>query len=335
MQTSPGYARRGGFYAVTGHDFADQDSRFGFQQIDYEAVQHIPILRETWVVSLRGRAETTLGKDDQQVPFYLMPSLGGGNSLRGYSSWRFRGRNSLLLQGEWRFIVNRAFETALFYDAGKVEERSKDLDLDDLITDYGFGARFHTCRDRAARRACPQSRGTPAGVRDVRSVLKARHAMKLFAALSVAIAAFTLLAAPSATTSPRFYSDDPIAREPESQDASGAAPSELVELYETATGLFAKPGYKPSGLRAKNLSTIEEVPDSSWFTNRVGARTLTIDEIAVGRSQGHRRIHRAGSSSGKRPPAAIRALLRRTPTERPGFSNSTRATTRTGRRPPW
>ena len=44
-----------------------------------------------------------------------------------------------------------------------------------------------------------------------------------------------------------------------------------------------EPGYKPSGLRAKNLSTIDEVPDSSWFTNRVGVRTLTIDEIVRGR----------------------------------------------------
>ena len=47
VQTSPGYARRGGFYGVTGHDFTEQDSRLGFRQIDYEAVQHIPILRET------------------------------------------------------------------------------------------------------------------------------------------------------------------------------------------------------------------------------------------------------------------------------------------------
>jgi hypothetical protein len=106
--------------------------------------------------------------------------------------------------------------------------------------------------------------------------------MKLFTLLSGALAALTLLGSPVGTTSPRFYRDDPIAREPESQDASGAAPSELVELYETATGLFAKPGYKPSGQRAKNLSTIDEVPDSSWFTNRVGVRTLTVDELVRG-----------------------------------------------------
>ena len=31
-------------------------SEFGFQQVDYEAIQHIPILREAWVISLRGLA---------------------------------------------------------------------------------------------------------------------------------------------------------------------------------------------------------------------------------------------------------------------------------------
>ena len=35
----------------------------------------------------------------------------------------------------------------------------------------------------------------------------------------------------------------------------------------------------PSGLRAKNLNTVDEVPDSSWFTNRVGARPMSIDEL--------------------------------------------------------
>ena len=38
-----GYARRGGFYAVTAHDYHDRDDRFGFDQLDYEVIQHIPI----------------------------------------------------------------------------------------------------------------------------------------------------------------------------------------------------------------------------------------------------------------------------------------------------
>jgi len=139
-----GYARRGGFYAITGHDYTDRDSHFGFQRVDYEVRQHFPILRESWVISLRGLASTTFDKEGQQVPFYLLPSLGGGSGLRGYSSWRFRDRDSLLLQGEWRIMVNRFFDTAVFYDTGKVGARTSDLDFSGMRHDYGFGARFHT-----------------------------------------------------------------------------------------------------------------------------------------------------------------------------------------------
>ena len=141
---APGYARRGGFYGITAHDYHDRDNAFGFRQVDYEVVQHFPILRESWVISLRGLAETTFAKDGQEVPFFLLPHLGGGSTLRGFESWRFRDRNRLLLQGEWRIMVNRFMDTAVFYEAGKVASRAADLDLDGLQHDYGFGARFHT-----------------------------------------------------------------------------------------------------------------------------------------------------------------------------------------------
>jgi hypothetical protein len=84
------------------------------------------------------------------------------------------------------------------------------------------------------------------------------------------------------TSTPRFYPDDPMAREPESQDASRAARSDMGDLYEMANNLFVNPGYQPSGRRSQNLNTIDEVADSSWFTNRIGARPLTIDEVARG-----------------------------------------------------
>jgi hypothetical protein len=142
-RTAPGYARRGGYYGVTLHDYTDPDSVFGFRQIDYEAIQHLPILREAWTISLRTLVQTALTKDDQQIPFFMLPSLGGGSNLRGFSSWRFRDQNSLLLQGEWRIMVNRFLDTAVFLDAGKVAANRSDLDFNDLQTDYGFGVRFH------------------------------------------------------------------------------------------------------------------------------------------------------------------------------------------------
>ena len=34
--------------------------------------------------------------------------------------------------------------------------------------------------------------------------------------------------------------------------------------------------------RAQNLNTVDEVPDSSWFTNRAGHRPLTPEDVASG-----------------------------------------------------
>jgi outer membrane protein assembly factor BamA len=140
---APGYARRGGFYGVTFRDFTDAAGDYGFKQIDYEAIHHVPLLREAWVLSFRGAASTTGTKSGQQIPFFMLPSAGGGSSLRGYNSWRFRDRNSLLLQAEWRVIVNRFVDTAVFYDTGKVSAHTRDLDLSGLKDDYGLGFRFH------------------------------------------------------------------------------------------------------------------------------------------------------------------------------------------------
>ena len=142
-RANAGYARRGGSYSVTFRDFSDIDDAYGFTQVDYEAIQHIPVLRETWVLSFRGAASTTGLKQDQQIPFFMLPAIGGGSSLRGYNSWRFRDRNSLLLQAEWRIIVNRYFDTAVFYDAGKVTAEASQLNLKNLRDDYGLGFRFH------------------------------------------------------------------------------------------------------------------------------------------------------------------------------------------------
>jgi hypothetical protein len=114
-----------------------------FDRVEAEIVQHIPILRENWVVSLRGRMETTLDIDDQ-VPFFLLPSLGSGSTLRAYSSWRFRDRHSLLMSAEWRWIPNRlGMDMAIFYDTGKVARRRADLDFDGLESNIGVGIRFH------------------------------------------------------------------------------------------------------------------------------------------------------------------------------------------------
>jgi outer membrane protein assembly factor BamA len=142
-RVSPGYSRTGGFYGVTFAGYADRDQTYSFQRLDGEVIQHLPILRETWVLSFRGRVQSILD-DDDNVPYYFLPFLGSGRTLRGYSTGRFRDRHSLLTSAEFRWIPSRlALDVALFYDAGKVASRLKDLDFDNLTSDWGIGVRFH------------------------------------------------------------------------------------------------------------------------------------------------------------------------------------------------
>ena len=99
---SPGYSRRGGLYRFAYEEFnpiKGGGGTFGFARA--ELVQHVPILRETWVVSLRAKSESVVRKSDV-VPYFLMPWLGSGNTLRGYATGRFRDRHTLLLSSELR-----------------------------------------------------------------------------------------------------------------------------------------------------------------------------------------------------------------------------------------
>ena len=119
----------------------------------------------------------------------------------------------------------------------------------------------------------------------VTPVSRARLTRVLIAAALVAAAA-GVFGVPGQTAAPRFYPDDPIAREPESQDASKAKVYQIEQMYEMVRNLFVTPDYKPSGARAANINTIDEVPDSSWFTNRVGTRPVTIEELVKGPLEG-------------------------------------------------
>ena len=54
-------------------------------------------------------------------------------------------------------------------------------------------------------------------------------------------------------------------------------------MLDATINLFSRPGLKEVG-RAEDVNTIDEVPDSNWFTNRAGTRPITADELFRGPS---------------------------------------------------
>jgi hypothetical protein len=141
---SPGYTTSGGFYRVDWTNYKDRDDNFNFRRVDIQLVQHVPVLRANQVLAFRGLVSTTgFGDEGRDIPFFLLPKLGGGSELRGFRDFRFRDRHRLLVTGEYRWTPSKFMDMAIFYEVGKVANEREDLDFEDLHSSYGIGARFH------------------------------------------------------------------------------------------------------------------------------------------------------------------------------------------------
>jgi hemolysin activation/secretion protein len=141
----PKNARQGGWYRV---DFSHLDDRttgrYTFNRVDADLRQFVGFLAGRRVIAARLFVSASDTDADRAMPFYLMPTLGGNDTLRGFREYRFRGPHAILVQGEYRFEIWSGLDVALFYDAGKVALTRSDLDFEDLQSDYGFGFRFNT-----------------------------------------------------------------------------------------------------------------------------------------------------------------------------------------------
>jgi len=132
--------RAGGEYRVTAAHYQDrQGDRASFRRWEADLRQFITFEKDTRSIALRAFAASVTPTQGGEVPYYLQPTLGGAQTLRGYRSFRFRDRSALLLQAEYRWRINAFVQGALFYDTGAVAARLKDLG--GLERDYGFGLR--------------------------------------------------------------------------------------------------------------------------------------------------------------------------------------------------
>ncbi len=100
--------------------------------------------------------------------------------------------------------------------------------------------------------------------------------------VAAAILAFGWLSvAAGSANGPKFYADDPLWRDPETQDASGLKELPISEQFDFVENSFLGAGDE-TDQPALNTNTVDEVPDSSWFTNRVGRNRWTVDQIVRG-----------------------------------------------------
>jgi len=139
----PGDPHRGGQAGFLFSHHQDKDSSsFQFNRYALDVRHYLPLDPLLSVVALRFLTSVDDPLGNGEVPFYLAEALGGGSTLRGFSTLRFRDRNLLFLGGEFRTEVVDSVEIAVFYDTGKAFHDLDDYNLRGLQKGYGAGLRL-------------------------------------------------------------------------------------------------------------------------------------------------------------------------------------------------
>lgn len=144
----PLHPTSGGLYRAAAASYTGSDDVFSFTRYEAEGAHFVP-LGSLVVIALHGWIVASDPGAGQIVPFYLQPSLGGHNTLRSYSDYRFHDRNMAVINAEARIAAMAHVDAAVFFDAGNVAATLGDLNFDKRS--YGAGIRLHTRRQTFAR----------------------------------------------------------------------------------------------------------------------------------------------------------------------------------------
>lgn len=103
--------------------------------------------------------------------------------------------------------------------------------------------------------------------------IRTRTAAGFAAALTIA-ASFSLAGSASA---PRFYQDDPVWVEHDTENAAGLTPLDVDLVTDLAWNLVV--GSEPrEPKKAMNLNSVDDTT-ASWFTNRLGRQPITARDV--------------------------------------------------------
>ena len=226
-----------------------------------------------------------VGQNGGTVPFHLMETVGGANSIRGFREYRFRDTRNLFLNVEYRWEVWNYVDFAFFYDAGKVFSDADDLDFNNL--ELGVWIRHtgtRSGRDGPAVRFCSEQRRVHSAHRWGTELLTRSEVdgmMKRLVLVVGLVAVFGMLVAPEAQQR-KFYPDDPLLIDNDTGDVPDKpADIDLSDMFDRFGHIMADLG-STELTEAQNINTLDEVPNSSWFTNRHGVRRMSIAELTRG-----------------------------------------------------
>jgi len=142
---SESYNTTGQLFEARLHSFHDwKGGAEPFERFEGTAQQLARTFGGRGIVNVSAHTWLSMSSHPEDVPFFLMPNLGGGDYLRAYSTYRFRDRDALLLRGEYRWAVHKMIDVAGLYEAGVVGPRVETLTFGNMAQSIAAGIRVHS-----------------------------------------------------------------------------------------------------------------------------------------------------------------------------------------------
>ncbi len=116
-------------------------STFNWTRYLSDVSVYLPIASKS-VLAFNGIADFNFGN----TPFNLMAGLGGSKRMRGYYEGRFRDKNAVLLQSEFRSHIKGRFGFTVFASVGAISHTISDFPNAPIRATAGSGLRFRIDR---------------------------------------------------------------------------------------------------------------------------------------------------------------------------------------------
>jgi outer membrane protein assembly factor BamA len=112
-------------------------SKYNFTSLSLDLRKYFTFFR-THVLALHSLLKVQSG----DVPFMYLAQMGGQYNMRGYFEGRFRDKNLMVFQAEYRAPVIWRLGLVGFAGFGNVADKLSKLSLAGMRSSYGFGVRF-------------------------------------------------------------------------------------------------------------------------------------------------------------------------------------------------
>lgn len=132
------YASKGSYYQFSAIFFGNlTGSDYTFSKYNFDLRKYYSLYKDH-ILALHTYAEFISGN----APFYKLAGFGGSTLMRGYYDGRFRDKNVLVLQTEYRKHIWYRLGLVLFGGVGQVAPKISTFQLNEFRYTAGFGFRF-------------------------------------------------------------------------------------------------------------------------------------------------------------------------------------------------